>query len=129
MAQAILVVDDSVTSRMITQATLSDAGWSVVLSTDGAQALNAMRAQSIGLIVTDWTMPGMDGAAFLAALRADPDLAGLPVLVFSAEPSESAQAQAQAQALGANAWLSKTVEPGILVNAVALLLGQPEAAA
>ncbi len=127
MAQAILVVDDSVTSRMITQATLSDAGWSVVLSTDGAQALNAMRAQSIGLIVTDWTMPGMDGAAFLAALRADPDLAGLPVLVFSAEPSESAQAQAQA--LGANAWLSKTVEPGILVNAVALLLGQPEAAA
>ena len=39
MAQAILVVDDSVTSRMITQATLSDAGWSVVLSTDGAQAL------------------------------------------------------------------------------------------
>jgi len=127
MAQAILVVDDSVTSRMITQATLDDAGWPVVLATDGAQALDVARTQSIGLIVTDWTMPGMDGAAFLAALRADPDLAGLPVLVLSAEPSE--RAQSQAQVLGANAWLSKTVEPQILVNAVALLLEQPEAAA
>lgn len=127
MSNVILVVDDSATSRLIAQATLVSAGWSVVLAADGEQALAAARAQPPVLILTDWTMPGMGGAGLLAALRADTRLAALPVLVHSTEQSEGEQQRAQT--LGANAWLSKTVEPHILVGAVAQLLGQPEAAA
>ena len=69
----------------------------------------------------------MGGAGLLAALRADPVLGAIPVLVHSTEQAESEQQRAQA--LGANAWLSKTAEPPTLLDAVARLLAQPEAAA
>ena len=117
MNRKVLVADDSATIRMIVQATLNAAGWDVVLAADGAQALDLARTHQPALVITDWNMPVLDGPGLIAALRAEPALAALPVLVLTTEGDE--QVYAQARALGVQGWLGKPVEPETLVAVVA----------
>jgi two-component system chemotaxis response regulator CheY len=82
----ILVVDDFSTMRRIVKNLLRDLGFTNTLEADdGKTALPKLQAGGIDFLVTDWNMPGMTGLDLLKAVRADPKLANLPVLMVTAE--------------------------------------------
>jgi two-component system chemotaxis response regulator CheY len=102
----ILVVDDFPTMRRIIKNLLKDLGFeNVDEAEDGLMALERLRNGSFSFVVSDWNMPNMDGLAMLKAIRADPVLAKLPVLMVTAEAKkENIIAAAQA---GANGYVVK----------------------
>jgi two-component system chemotaxis response regulator CheY len=82
----ILVVDDFSTMRRIVKNLLKDLGFTnTVEADDGKTALPILQAGGIDFLVTDWNMPGMTGIDLLKAVRADPNLVNLPVLMVTAE--------------------------------------------
>jgi two-component system chemotaxis response regulator CheY len=102
----ILVVDDFPTMRRIVRNLLKELGFSNVdEAEDGAIGLEKLKGGRYGFVVSDWNMPNMDGLAMLQAVRADPALAKLPVLMVTAEAKkENIIAAAQA---GANGYVVK----------------------
>src|SRR5439155_27047504 len=80
----ILVVDDMPLFRDPIAASLRLAGFHTVAVANGRDALAAARASRPDLILLDIAMPVMDGIACLRALRADPDLANVPVILLTA---------------------------------------------
>jgi len=82
----ILVVDDFSTMRRIIKNLLRDLGFNnTVEADDGKTALPILEAGGIDFLVTDWNMPGMTGIDLLKAVRANPDLRDMPILMVTAE--------------------------------------------
>ena len=82
----ILIVDDFSTMRRIIKNLLRDLGFNNSLeASDGTTALPMLKTGDFDLLVTDWNMPGMQGIDLLKAVRADRSIAGLPVLMVTAE--------------------------------------------
>ncbi|MCK9607119.1 MAG: chemotaxis response regulator CheY [Methylomonas sp.] len=82
----ILIVDDFSTMRRIVKNLLKDLGFTnTVEADDGKSALPILEKGGIDFLVTDWNMPGMTGIDLLRAVRANPHLANLPVLMVTAE--------------------------------------------
>lgn len=102
----ILVVDDFPTMRRIIKNLLKDLGFeNVDEAEDGAMALEKLRNGNFEFVVSDWNMPNMDGLEMLKAIRADPALSKMPVLMVTAEAKkENIIAAAQA---GANGYVVK----------------------
>ena len=101
-----LVVDDFSTMRRIVRNLLKELGYANAdEAEDGAVALQRLKAGGIDFVVTDWNMPNMDGLALLQAVRADPTLKHLPVLMITAEAKRENIIQA-AQA-GASGYIVK----------------------
>lgn len=102
----ILVVDDFPTMRRIIRNLLKELEFvNVDEAEDGAAGLEKVKSGNYGFVVSDWNMPNMDGLAMLQAIRADPLLAKLPVLMVTAEAKkENIIAAAQA---GANGYVVK----------------------
>ncbi|WP_338848648.1 chemotaxis response regulator CheY [Massilia sp. W12] len=101
-----LVVDDFSTMRRIVRNLLKELGYSNVdEAEDGVMALAKLRAEPFDFVVSDWNMPNMDGLTMLQNIRADPQLAKIPVLMVTAEAKkENIIAAAQA---GANGYVVK----------------------
>ncbi|HVY29129.1 MAG TPA: response regulator [Polyangiaceae bacterium] len=89
----VLVVDDSLTTRMLEQSILESAGYEVELATSGEEGLRRALARPHDLFLVDVEMPGMDGFTFVEKVRADARLASTPaVLVTSrATPEDLAR--------------------------------------
>jgi len=82
----ILVVDDFVTMRQITRTFLGELGYAAVQEADdGLTALPLLQEIAFDFLITDWNMPGMSGLELLKAVRSDPDLSHLPVLMVTSE--------------------------------------------
>lgn len=82
----ILIVDDFSTMRRIVRNLLRELGFtSFDEAEDGVQALSKLQAGHFDFIVSDWNMPNMQGIDLLRAIRADPKLQHLPVLLVTAE--------------------------------------------
>lgn len=82
--KSILLVEDSITSRMLLKGILESAGYSVVTALDGLDALALLRTQRFDLVVSDVEMPRLNGFDFTARLRADPRFAEIPVVLVTA---------------------------------------------
>lgn len=97
-----LVVDDFSTMRRIVRNLLKELGFTNVQEAeDGVEALSKLRAGDFEFVVSDWNMPNMTGIELLQAIRADPKLKHLPVLMVTAEAKkENIIAAAQAGASG-----------------------------
>lgn len=97
-----LVVDDFSTMRRIVRNLLKELGYTNAdEAEDGAVALQKLKGGGFDFVVTDWNMPNMDGLQLLQAVRADPALKHLPVLMVTAEAKkENIIAAAQAGASG-----------------------------
>jgi two-component system chemotaxis response regulator CheY len=101
-----LVVDDFSTMRSIVRNLLKDLGYdNVQEADDGRTALPMLKAGNIDFLITDWNMPHMPGLQLLKEVRADPKLAGLPVLLLTAEAKREQIVEA-AQA-GVNGYVIK----------------------
>lgn len=82
----ILIVDDFSTMRRIIKNLLRDLGYNNTSEADDGQTgLPMLQSTKFDFLVTDWNMPGMTGIDLLKAVRADPKLASLPVLMVTAE--------------------------------------------
>ncbi|HYW09677.1 MAG TPA: response regulator, partial [Longimicrobium sp.] len=87
----VLVVDDDPDSRRVASRFLTEEGVSVREAADGETALAEMRLKAPDVAVLDLMMPVLDGFGVLAAMRADPLLSGIPVVVLSAKSLTGAE--------------------------------------
>ena len=82
----VLVVDDMSTMRRIVKNVLKQIGYTDLAEAEnGKEALNKLKDHTFGLVVSDWNMPEMNGIELLKAIRADPELKHIPVLMVTAE--------------------------------------------
>jgi len=118
----ILVVDDSLTTRMLERSILESAGYDVQLATSGEEALDMARRNDYALMLVDVEMPGMDGFAFMERARADPALRDVPcVLVTSRDAPQDRQ---RGEAAGARAYIVKSeFDQARFLDHVASLVG------
>ena len=86
----VLIADDNADMREYLTRLLSGAGYEVEAVVDGAEALDAARSHAPDLVVSDVMMPRLDGLSLVAALRADPRTAAVPVLLLSARAGQEA---------------------------------------
>ena len=116
----ILVVDDFSTMRRIVRNLLVELGFSGPLiqeADDGDNALAMLRSTPFDLVITDWNMPNMSGIDLLRAIRAEPSIKALPVLMVTAENNRD-QIIAAAQA-GVNGYVVKPFSAATLEEKLA----------
>jgi two-component system chemotaxis sensor kinase CheA len=118
----ILVIDDSLTTRMLEQSILESAGYEVDLATSGEEALERACKRRYALFLVDVEMPGMDGFTFIERAREDPNLRDIPaVLVTSRASPEDRQRGLSA---GARAYIVKgEFDQAELLEQIRSLLG------
>jgi signal transduction histidine kinase/DNA-binding response OmpR family regulator len=120
----ILVVDDHATSRELLSVLLVPAGYRVVEAADGEEALRLAKGARPDLVITDLVMPRRDGGGLVRALRADPELASVPIVIYSAS-TELLEAARTAHAYGVAHVLTKPAEPSVLLGTVRALVHPP----
>jgi PAS domain S-box-containing protein len=124
----ILIVDDRPTNREVLLTLLGYGGHRLLEATDGAAALDLVRAEHPDLVIADIIMPTMDGYEFVHQLRADPAVAATTV-IFSTAHYHVQEAQALAHACGVVHILPKPCEPEVVLQTVAAALGHRSALA
>jgi len=120
--RSILVVDDSLTTRMLERSILESAGYRVDVAASGEQGLS-MAHGGYALFLVDIDMPGIDGFTFVERVRADPDLAETPVVLVSSRNSpEDRRRGAQA---GADGYMAKgEFDQGELLDRISRLVAR-----
>jgi two-component system, chemotaxis family, sensor kinase CheA len=103
--RSILVIDDSLTTRMLEQSILESAGYEVTLATSGEQGLELARERRYDLFLVDVEMPGMDGFTFIEQTRADARLSATPAVLVTSRAS--ADDLARGKAAGASGHIAK----------------------
>ncbi|MDR7150273.1 chemosensory pili system protein ChpA (sensor histidine kinase/response regulator) [Hydrogenophaga palleronii] len=101
----ILVVDDSITVRRVTQRLLQREGYRVSLAADGLQALERLQQERPTVVLSDIEMPRMDGFDLVRNIRGDARLAGLPVIMITSRIAE--KHREHARELGVDHYLGK----------------------
>ncbi|HSV58554.1 MAG TPA: Hpt domain-containing protein [Variovorax sp.] len=101
----VLVVDDSITVRRVTQRLLQREGYRVALAADGLQALERLQEERPALVLSDIEMPRMDGFDLARNIRADAALAELPIIMITSRIAE--KHREHAKQLGVNHYLGK----------------------
>jgi PAS domain S-box-containing protein len=109
----VLAIDDEPAVRDLVQRFLSKEGFRVVTAASGEEGLRLARELHPNAITLDVLMPGMDGWTVLAALKADPTLAAIPVIMLSIVHDKN-----MGYALGVSEYLNKPVEREALVAAL-----------
>jgi two-component system chemotaxis response regulator CheY len=119
----ILIVDDSAAIRKILQRVLGQANvpiTQVFEAGDGCEALSVMRANKIGLVLSDINMPNMDGLQFLSSVRAVEEWRSVPVVMITTEGSHSRVMEAVQ--LGASGYVRKPFTPDQIKEKLAGLI-------
>ena len=130
-ARTIMVADDSITSRTLEKSILEAHGYRVITAVDGLEALEMLKTyrgqgasqgtSMIDMVLADIEMPRMDGFALLQAMKADPDLAGIPVIIMTSR--EAPADVRRGLDLGAAAYIAKqTFDQQDLLGAIGRLL-------
>ncbi|MNY11056.1 Gliding motility regulatory protein [compost metagenome] len=118
----ILVIDDSLTTRMLEQSILESAGFTVALATSAEEGLEMAKRQRYGLFIVDVEMPGMTGFDFVALTREDPRLAEVPAILVTSRAA--AADRRRGLEVGARAYIVKgEFDQGIFLQTVRGLLG------
>lgn len=122
----VMIVDDSPSTRRISASLLSRCGWTAIQSRDGIEALEALQhaAQLPDLMLLDIEMPRMDGYQLLAAVREQPALCHLPVVMVTSRAS--ARHRQKALELGATDYLVKPWQDDVLISLVRRITGGPQ---
>ena len=118
----VLVVDDSLTTRMLEQSILESAGYDVDVAQSGEEALDLVRRTRYALLLVDVEMPGMDGFTFIERIRSDPALRDIPaILVTSRAAPEDRQ---RGREVGAQGYIVKSAfDQGELLTMISSSMG------
>ena len=101
----VLVVDDSITVRRVTQRLLQREGYRVALAADGLQALERLAEEKPAVVLSDIEMPRMDGFDLARNIRADARIADLPIIMITSRIAE--KHREHAKELGVDHYLGK----------------------
>jgi CheY-like chemotaxis protein len=121
-APTVLVIDDDPAARDLVTRLLARAGFRVITAPDGATGLARARAERPAVITLDVVMPAMDGWEVLTALKSDPAVRDIPVVMLSILDE-----QQLGFALGAADFLTKPVDRTRLLDSVRAHAGSSEA--
>lgn len=119
----LLVVEDSRTQAQLVRSDLEAAGYQVTVATNGAEALGCLRDDAnFALVLSDVVMAGMGGYELCQAVKSDPRLARLPVVLLTSlsDPSEVVRALEA----GADSFLRKPYDPDRLLERIESTLRQ-----
>ncbi|MCK6408610.1 MAG: EAL domain-containing protein [Thauera sp.] len=122
----VLIVDDRSDNRYLLRALLQGHGFAVSEAENGSAALAQARLQRPDVIVSDLLMPVMDGYTLLREWKADPGLASIPFIVYTATYTEPRD-EKLALDLGADAFIVKPAEPEAFMEVVANALARADA--
>jgi CheY-like chemotaxis protein len=117
----VLIVDDTHTLRSLVQIYLLQQGWEFAEARDGAEALARVRSHRPDVVISDVKMPVMDGFELCAAIRGDPALRNIPVVLLTMLGDEASRQRGEI--VGASAFLTKPVSPAELKEAVRKVVG------
>lgn len=121
-APKILIADDDADNRAIAQDALEMAGYEVALAVDGEEALEKIASEKPDVLLLDLSMPKVDGWEVARRVRANRDLAHLPIIAFTAHALVGEELKAKAA--GCDDYLSKPCMPKALVARVSHWIGQ-----
>lgn len=119
--KTILIIDDSASMRAILGDMLVDAGYKVVEAIDGYAGLELVRETKFDLIITDLSMPVLDGIAFVREAKKMAICKFVPIVVLTAE--EDAAKLEEAKKAGASTWLAKPFKEKQLRAVLKMVLG------
>ena len=118
----VLYVEDEASLRGLVEFWLADAGYRVLLAADGVEALDVLRAEQPDLVITDAMMPNMSGDELVAAMKDDPDLAAIPIVMATAAASPLRVERMLAR--GCHSVLGKPLEEASFLAAAAAALDE-----
>ena len=121
MAPTVVYVEDEPAVQRLVEFWLVDAGYEVHLAADGAEGLELVRSVQPDLVVTDALMPVMSGDELVQAMREDPELAEIPVIMATAAASRLRVERMRAR--GVHTVLAKPLEEERFLAAVREVLG------
>ncbi len=116
MKKTVLVVDDAMTMRKMVSFTLRGSGYLTVEAGDGVDALSALGANQVDMIITDVNMPRMDGIEFTRQARGA--LRGRPVPILILTTESDTEKKNLARAAGATGWIVKPFQQEQLLSIV-----------
>ena len=112
----VLVVDDSITVRRVTQRLLQREGYRVEVASDGLQALEKLQGARPAVVLSDIEMPRMDGFDLARNIRADARLHDLPIIMITSRIAQ--KHREHAQQIGVNHYLGKPYSDEELLSLV-----------
>jgi len=118
----ILAVDDSPTVLEMIRTILESGGYEVITAADGSEALNTARTEAPDLIVLDVMLPKLDGYKVCRLLKYDQKYQQIPIIMLTAKAEE--QSMATGIRTGADQYLTKPIEPELLLETVATELSR-----
>jgi two-component system, sensor histidine kinase and response regulator len=121
VSQRILVVDDEEAITRIVEANLAREGYEVTVANSGAEALVVLLQQPFDALIADIMMPEMDGFELLEAVRADEQLAALPVILLTGQTTPEYVARGYRE--GTDLYLTKPFLPEELLSFLRRILG------
>lgn len=123
MTQKIMLIEDEAIARKVIASTLEHAGYTVQTCENGREGLDLLLQEptAYGLVILDWMMPVMDGMHFLQELKKQSHLPTPKVIMLTVNDAE--EHMVESVEAGAVDYLTKPVEPRILLELVAHLLG------
>jgi two-component system chemotaxis response regulator CheY len=121
----VLIVDDDPATRLLCLVNLELEGLRVLEAADGHHGLARARFESPDLVLTDVTMPGLDGFQLAEALRRHERTRQIPLIFLSGETA--ATNEARAHELGALAYITKPFDPAALASLVVGVLSRSDA--
>jgi chemosensory pili system protein ChpA (sensor histidine kinase/response regulator) len=127
LAPQVLVVDDSLTVRRVTQRLLLREGYRVLLARDGLEALEILGQELPDVVLSDIEMPRMDGFDLVRNLRADARLGRLPVIMITSRIAQ--KHRDHAAELGVEHYLGKPYDEDTLLALVKGCVAQATAPA
>ena len=119
MIKNVVIADDSALARMFIRRCLEIAGLgdaNFIEASDGSEAISCMKKVHADLLVTDLTMPNMNGIELMRRISMSPRLSGTPVLVVTS--AGNTEQRRELMELGVTRILSKPVSPPILIDAL-----------
>lgn len=120
----VLVVDDDDVIRQLITVNLELEGFDVATAIDGQDCLDRVKDVRPDVITLDVMMPRLDGWEAAGRLRADPDTAGIKVVLLSARAQEADLERGSR--IGVDAYLTKPFDPDELIAVVRRLAGLPD---
>lgn len=121
MKNAILLVEDSITTRTQLKRILEGAGYDVTTAVDGVDAMNKLPTRKFDAVVSDILMPNMDGLTLTAKLREDSRYKETPIILVTTLASE--EDRKRGLEAGANAYISKPVfEQDVFLDILRMLV-------
>ena len=119
----VLVVDDDDVIRQLITVNLELEGFEVATAVDGQDCLDKVKGVAPHVISLDIMMPRLDGWEAAGRLRADPETAGIKVVLLSARAQEADLERGSR--IGVDAYLTKPFDPDELIEVVRRLAGLP----